>query len=510
MHRRVIYELSRRRWLILALLIGLVLMLLPRPPAMRLSPEKALALLTEDGRRMLVITIVATILFITEPIPLPTVALLIVVAQAVLVEAATPSEVARSLMNDSVLFIMGSLMLAAAMVRQRLEPRIALAMLRLTGPNLSRLMLGIMVVCALIASIVGEHSVAAIMLPVVLLLLDLTGERGKAQPSLAPLLLLSVAFGCAAGSIGTPSGGARNAIILEYWRTIPSPPIHVGYVDWIKYIYPMVLVQTPVIVLLLSRTFRCDHIDLTEGVSRLKQQIAREGRMGGREWLAVALFVLILAGWVGLGQRIGIGIVAVLGASLFLVCGLVEWDDYNRGVNWGVVLLYASAISMGVAMQKTGAAEWIATAALRLFMLLQLSQPLVLLVFFAVVTGALANCMSPGAAAAVTGPVFFAMAATAGVSLAYTGFVIAVGAGFGYLTPMGRPSSLIIHASGYVRSSDFLRIGWKVIVAATLILVLMAWLYWPHLAPPPTGRTVSLPNVVTLSQARTLLEAMPR
>ena len=510
MHRRVIYELSRRRWLILALLIGLVLLLLPRPPAVRLSPDRALVLLTEDGRRMLVITIVATILFITEPIPLPTVALLIVAAQAILVASVTPSDVARSLMNDSVLFIMGSLMLAAAMVRQRLDPRIALAMLRLTGPNLSRLMLGIMIVCALIASIVGEHSVAAIMLPVVLLLLDLTGEQGRAQPSLAPLLLLSVALGCAAGSIGTPSGGARNAIILEYWRTIPSPPIHVGYVDWIKYIYPMVLLQTPVMVFLLSRTFRCEGIDLTDAVTRLKHQIAREGRMGGREWLAVALFVLILAGWVGLGQRIGIGIVAILGASLFLVCGLVEWEDLNKGVNWGVVLLYAAAISMGVLMERTGAAEWVATVALRLFRMLDLSHPLVLLLFFALFTGAMANTMAPGAASAVAAPVFFAMAAAAGVSLAQTGFVIAVGAGFGYLTPMGRPSSLIIHASGYVRSRDFLRIGWKVIVAVTLILLLMAWLYWPHLAPPPTGSKVSLPNAVTLSQARTLLEAMPR
>ena len=40
--------------------------------------------------------------------------------------------------------------------------------------------------------------------------------------------------------------------------------------------------------------------------------------------------------------------------------GLVRWEDINSGVNWGVVLLYAAAISLGVEMKETGAAEWVA------------------------------------------------------------------------------------------------------------------------------------------------------
>jgi sodium-dependent dicarboxylate transporter 2/3/5 len=36
------------------------------------------------------------------------------------------------------------------------------------------------------------------------------------------------------------------------------------------------------------------------------------------------------------------------------VLGLVRWEDINSGVNWGVVLLYAAAISLGVEMKQTG------------------------------------------------------------------------------------------------------------------------------------------------------------
>ena len=77
----------------------------------------------------------ATMLFITEAIPLPTVPLLIIVGQVVLLKV-DPTKVAQSLMTDSVLFIMGSLMLAVAIVRQRLDKRIAWWIVRMTGTNI--------------------------------------------------------------------------------------------------------------------------------------------------------------------------------------------------------------------------------------------------------------------------------------------------------------------------------------------------------------------------------------
>ncbi|HHN67878.1 MAG TPA: hypothetical protein ENK15_07575, partial [Thermopetrobacter sp.] len=110
-----------KRWLIIAFALGAALLSLPTPAG-----------LSGAGHIVLVISLVATILFITEPVPLPTVALMIIVSQVVLlgIESTT---VAKSLMTDSVLFIMGSLMLAVAVVKQKLDTRIAWGIVRLTG-----------------------------------------------------------------------------------------------------------------------------------------------------------------------------------------------------------------------------------------------------------------------------------------------------------------------------------------------------------------------------------------
>ena len=86
-------------------MIGAILIKLPTPAG-----------LSHDGHIVLVMAAVATILFVTEPIPLPTVALLIIVGQ-VLLFGLDSSDVARSLMSESVLFILGSLMIAVAVVK---------------------------------------------------------------------------------------------------------------------------------------------------------------------------------------------------------------------------------------------------------------------------------------------------------------------------------------------------------------------------------------------------------
>ena len=162
-------------------------------------------------------SLVATVLFVTEPIPLPTVPLLIIVGEIVLL-GVDPTKVAQSLMTDSVLFIMGSLMLAVAIVTQKLDKRVAWAIVQMTGTNVYWISFGITAVCGIIAAFIGEHTVAAMMLPVGVPLVTLTPNDPRKVHNLAAVILFSISYGCSIAAIATPSGGARNAIIISYWK----------------------------------------------------------------------------------------------------------------------------------------------------------------------------------------------------------------------------------------------------------------------------------------------------
>jgi solute carrier family 13 (sodium-dependent dicarboxylate transporter), member 2/3/5 len=471
-----LYFFWEKKWFFIAMIVGGFMLHLPIPPG-----------LTEEGMIILTMSVVAVILFVTEPVPLPTVALLIVVGQVVLM-GHDSSEVAKSLMTDSVLFIMGSLMLAVAVVKQKLDKRLAWLIVRMTGTKTWRVCLGITVVSGVLASFVGEHTVAAMMLPVGITLITLTSDDPRKVRNLAAVMLFSISYGASVAGIGTPSGGARNAIMIGYWKDFfydPSnPETHkflVNYVDWMIHAYPMFLIQIPFVTAILFWTFRPEYRDLSRAVVKLRTVIEEEGSMKAADWMSIFIFFLVLVGWIVISGDVGMGTVAVAGAAMFLVAGLVQWEDVNSGVNWGVVLLYAAAISLGVQMKETGAAQWVAEGFLTLLTPLGAHDGFGLWAAVSVLTTGVTNMMSNGAAVAVLGPIVLKMSVVAGESPIIIGYITAISSSFAYLTVVGTPACTIVYASGYLKTTDFLRVGWKMAIASTIIMLVAAKLYWPLL-----------------------------
>ncbi len=190
----------------------------------------------------------------------------------------------------------------------------------------------------------------------------------------------------------------------------------------------------------------------------------------------------MILGWVFLSGSLGLGIVAIAGATVFLVAGLVRWEDINSGVNWGVVLLYAAAVSLGVEMKATGAAEWLANSLLAMLGQVGAQQGVGLWAAMSVLTIAVSNTMTAGAAVAVLGPVVLNTASVSGDDPITLGFITAISSAFGYLTAAAQPAFTIIYASGYLRPNDFIRIGWKMMLISFVLLLLLATLYWPLIA----------------------------
>ena len=472
-----LYYFWEKRWFFIAIALGAAMLAMPQPEG-----------LSREGQIVLTMSVVAVILFVSEPVPLPTVALLIIIGQ-VLILGLESTTVAKSLMTDSVLFIMGSLMLAVAVVKQKLDVRIAWLIVRMTGTKTTRICFGISLVSGVLASFVGEHTVAAMMLPVGIALITLTSNDPKQVRNLAAMLLFSISYGCSIAGIGTPSGGARNAIMIGYWKEFFFDPTNpdtqkylIDYVTWVIYAYPIFLIQLPFVTLILYWTFKPKQKHLSRAVSKLRNQLAEQGPMSSRDWLAILIFTLILVGWVMFSAEVGLGTIAIMGATIFLIAGLVKWEEINSGVNWGVVLLYAAAISLGLQMKDTGAAKWVAESFLNFLVPIGAESGLGLWASISVLTTFVTNTMSNGAAVAVLGPIVLNMATVAGESPILIGFITAVSSAFAYLTVIGTPACTIVYASGYLKTTDFLKVGWRMVLMSTLLLLLAASVYWPVLA----------------------------
>ena len=460
--RNLLFWIQQKKWLIIIFISSLIIYNLPYPSD-----------ISKEGYRTLIICFIVISLIITEPIPLPAVALLIAILE-VFFHIAPAAEVARTYMNDSVFFIMGSLMMAVAIIHQGLDKRLALGIIQVTGNKISRVILGFTCFSAILSSFIGEHTVVALMLPVGLSLIKNCG-KSYPIPNITALILFSIAYGSTIGSIGTPSGGARNAIIIEYWKTITESGITLTYLQWIIMAYPMVLLGMLSTSIILQIVFKPEFNQLDTAIRRLKIQVAHQGKITINEFLTIFIFIFVLLCWIFLNEQYGLGIVAISGAFLYMATGLVEWKQVSQNTNWGVILLFAGVISLGVQMQNTGAAMWIGNTLINQFSSLIYQFDTFPYIFNILITTIMSNIMSSSGTVAVLAPITLNM----GANTAYMGMVTAIASAFGYFSVVAAPACMIIYSSGLVKVTDFIKAGSRIVIVSTILLLLIYKFYWP-------------------------------
>ena len=454
-----LFWITQKKWFLITMVISVFLLFIPAPSGLSI-----------EGYRSIVIVITALMLIVTEPIPLPAIAMYILVMEVYL-GIGSANDIAKSFMNDAVFFIMGSLMLAVAIIKQGWDARIALGIITLTGNKTRNIVFGFTAISAILASFIGEHTVAAIMLPIAMTLIHFTSEDKEKVQNLSAVLLFSIAYGALVGSIGTPSGGGRNVIMIDYLR---DSGLSISYINWMLRVYPLVLIQIPIVSWVLMKSFTPEFIKLDSGVRKLVVQVAKSAEMTGRNTIAAVIFLLVFAGWIFLSESVGLGTIALTGVLMYLVGGFVKWEDLSKNTHWGVILLFGSTISLGSNIKATGAAVWLAESIVNFIEPVINKLPFVADLIVTIMTTTMANVLSSSATVAVLGPITMNM----GQDSMHMGMVTAIASAFGYFTAVAAPACTIVYSSGLVNAKDFLKVGWKMGVISIVLLVTYANTYW--------------------------------
>lgn len=429
------------------------------------------------------------ICFITEAIPLPGVAFCI---GLILVFSGMVSrrQIAQLFWDDAVWFIMGSLMFAAAFVKTGVDKRICLLLFsRLAKPKVAVITGILILVIAPAAAFISDHALAAMFLPVAIALY--TNARSSEHPEdteLAKMLVICIAMACNIGGFGSPSGGARNIIMMTYLEDMFG--ITMGYAQWMLYGFPFVIIMMPVLWLLLQWRFKPKIKSLDQSLATLRSDISHMGGWNRSQIIAVAVFLLMLLGWITeknllkslTGLELGIGVIAIAGAVVYMTTGVVNWRDYQEKVDWGVVWLYAGAIAFGRTLDSTGTAYWMARSVVDALSSLGIDSSAGLLSVGAVVTAGITNLMADGPAAAAVGPVTLNMAAVQApgtMLVPFMALVTSCASSMAYLMIIGTPPNAIVYASGYLKPVDFLRVGIPCFFASFGVMLLLALVVWP-------------------------------
>ncbi|QWC85545.1 DASS family sodium-coupled anion symporter [Nocardioidaceae bacterium] len=468
--------------------------------------------LSPGARVTAALGVLMAVWWMTEAIPLAATALLPLVVVPALTQQ-TIDDSAAPYADPIVFLFLGGFLIAIAMQKWDLHRRIALLTLRRVGTAPRRIVLGMMIATAFLSMWVSNTATTLMMLPIALSVLTLVIDNSAAEEDgdagsrikdgeavrevvsdpdvrvFGVALVLSVAWAASIGGLGTLLGSPPNAIVAGYLASELDKPV--GFAQWMLLGVPLVVVFLLLAWLLITRVlYRFGLDSLPGGAELIDRQLTELGPMsrGEKSVLAVfagAAFFWIVPGLLSnvdslaeaapvLGQVDDTVVAIAAGVALFLIPGdsegrrLLAWSDAERGLPWGVLLLFGGGLSLAAAVAATGLDEWFGQQVQGLEAL-----PVVLILAAVVVIVLLLTEMTSNTATAATFvPVLGGVAVGIGVDPTTLLIPAALAATCAFMLPVGTPPNAIVFGSGAVTIREMARGGAVLNVVGVLLITL--------------------------------------
>jgi di/tricarboxylate transporter len=208
------------------------------------------------------------------------------------------------------------------------------------------------------------------------------------------------------------------------------------------------------------------HILLLEEVSE------KQARPEKRRW-ALTAFVVFL--FFSLTHLVALPIAVLFGVMILLASQSLRMSEIYEIIDWRLLILIACMMSFGVAMEKSGADQFLATLIVN-----ATGQygPLAVLAGFFVMTVALTQPMSNQAAALVMLPISVKTAVSLGLNPRTFAVTVTYAASCSFLTPL-EPACVLVYTPGQYRFLDFVKVGSILTIAVFAIVIWLVPVFWP-------------------------------
>lgn len=184
-------------------------------------------------------------------------------------------------------------------------------------------------------------------------------------------------------------------------------------------------------------------------------------------WLIVALILIMIF-------KVQLSIALLAGALGMILTGVMTIDEAYNSVDWMTVFLLGGLIPLGIAFEKTGAANFIATSIMDA---IGTVSPIVLLTVIGLLTSFFTLVVSNVGATVLMVPLSMNMAIAAGADPRMAALVVGVACSNTFVLPTHQVNALIMRPGGY-RTIDYFKAGSGMTILYMIVMMSMIYFFY--------------------------------
>ena len=366
--------------------------------------------------------------------------------------------------SNSVIWLMlGGFVMAEAMQKVGLDKTLFKMTISKFGSKPRNVLLGIMLVTAVFSMIMSNTATTAMMIAAVIPFIN---TLAKDAP-LSKALLIGIPAAASLGGMGTIIGSPPNAIAVD---ALSNHGIQFGFLEWMIIGFPVAVILVLLFWVFLINKFvpKVATIDLGF-LNDLDDETPNNSRIFNiKRKIVSAVLLLTLSLWLtGNLHGIPASAVSLLPIMLLTLLGIVSGDDVRK-LPWDTLMLVAGGLSLGLAIQETGLAEYYVK------MLSHYDLNLyALMIVFSLLTVILSNFMSNTATTTILIPIAIILVSSNKVILP---LVIGLSASAALFLPISTPPNAIAFSTGKLDQKDFRAGGLVAGIIGPIVIITMVML----------------------------------